>query len=205
MLKQKNFIVIGTVIGAVVLLGAGCAKQSAGDKNQLGGRVNNVTSTERGFKIEGTKTTSADLTVGKKIMVMGTTNADGTISATQILLGDFASRPGFSSSTARRVPNQGQQRSAGNTNWQGQRGGGGARPANRPQMQGNGGTGRLVGEILKTDDASLIFKVQDGGSKIVFYSDKTEILIVASSTGDPARSPPKVLLPGVPTSTEENK
>lgn len=189
---SKNFIVVVSIFGAIMLLGAGCAKQFSVDKNQLSNRGNNATSTERGFKIEGTKTTSADLTVGKNIMVMGTTNADGTISAIQILLGDFASRPGFASSTfststARRTFNQGQPRTMENVNRQDRGDNNGiVRPAgNRPQTQGNRGSGGEVGEILKKDDTSLILKDQNGGSKIIFYSDKTEILIVAPPAGAP--------------------
>lgn len=196
---SKNLLSVVIIIGAVVLLGAGCAKQSTTNKKQLGNRGNNTTSTERGFKIEGTKTTSADLVIGKKIMVLGTANTDGTISATQILLGDFMSRPGFStstfsSSTARRTFSQGQPRTGGNANWQGQRGESGTRTANRPQMQGARGAGRVVGDIIKKDDTSLVLKDQSGGSKIIFYSVKTEILIVA---------PPKALPNGESTSTPE--
>lgn len=209
---SKNFIFIVTIIGAVVLLGAGCAKQSSTDKKQLGNRGNNATSTERGFKIEGTKITPADLVIGKKVMVMGTTNADGTISATQILLGDFMSRAGFSSSTfststARRNLNQGQPRTGGNANWQGQRGegqgqgegAGGTRAANRPQMQGARGAGRVVGDIIKKDSTSLVLKDQSGGSKIIFYSEKTEILIVAppATAGAPTSPVPTEASGGV--------
>lgn len=196
MINTKNLIIIVSVFGTVVLLGAGCAKQSSGDKNQLGKRGDNATSTERGFKIDGTKTTAADLVIGKKVMVMGTANADGTITATQILLGDFASRPGFSSgtfssSTARRVFNQDQPRAAGNSSRQGRDNNESGARSDRPQMQGNRGMGRVIGEILKKDDASVVLKAQDGGSKIIFYSDKTEILIIAP----PAAPPPGALAP----------
>ena len=47
------------------------------------------------------------------------------------------------------------------------------------------GIGRVAGEILKVDNSSLIVKAQAGGSRIVFYSDKTQILIFKAPTTTP--------------------
>ncbi|MBU4332336.1 hypothetical protein KKD19_05810 [Patescibacteria group bacterium] len=62
-----------------------------------------------------------------------------------------------------------------------QRGGAGMRPnsaTGATRMNRGGGTARLNGEIIDKDDVSITLKLEDGGSKLVFYSDATKILKV---------------------------
>ncbi|MCX6779291.1 MAG: hypothetical protein NTU97_03610 [Candidatus Magasanikbacteria bacterium] len=178
-----------------VLAGAGCATKQAlknnngdfvkGNQNREGG--NFASSSE--FMAGRVKGSLDDLKEGTKVMVMGISNQDGTISASQILIGDFnnfasSTRPLFASSTVgkqggvpgQRQGGQMQGRQGDGANFGGQRQGGGQ---GRARMAGQA---RVIGEILKKDTIGLVIKINDGGSKIVLYSDKTEVFSLSTST-----------------------
>jgi len=52
------------------------------------------------------------------------------------------------------------------------------------------------GEILSTDDKSITVKLQDGSSKIVLFSDKTEINKAAEATKEDLKTGEKVAVFG---------
>lgn len=198
---KKIFLLV--VCLAAVAVFAGCGKQENRQGEQgRNFRGMNASST---FKIDLPKGTAADLTVGKSVMVMGEAGSDGSISAKQIVIGDgdpgmfFGNhRPReFSSSTTSTPPfdistppvqdenfqppsgdrefngppSDGQFQGSGH--WQGGNGGqfqGQRRP-------GNVNVARVFGKILKMDDTSITVEIQGGGSKLVLYSDKTEIYL----------------------------
>ena len=56
------------------------------------------------------------------------------------------------------------------------------RPGVNGSRQGNKNGGMINGEILKSDDNSITIKLSDGGSKIVYFSDKTTISKFVAAT-----------------------
>ncbi len=54
--------------------------------------------------------------------------------------------------------------------------------ANMGGLRGNGSGGFIAGEIIAKDSSSVTIKLNDGGSKIVFYSDATEVDKFAKGT-----------------------
>jgi len=119
----------------------------------------------RGFRADNFLAgTAEDLTIGEKITVRGTENQDGSVTATMIFVGtlDFSNRPmpeGFE-----RMQRMQEFRANAGGNF---RAGGGRMMA--------GGAAFIRGEVIDKDEMSITVKLVDSGSKLIFYSDDTEI------------------------------
>lgn len=144
----------------------------------------------------------SDLKISQKVSVMGTKNANGSIAANQIIIGDSETdfnelgenmRSGGRNATNTNLENnlgsQPPQRPEGQSpNFeQFQNMTGEERAKLRPErMAGGMGRGapanidqkmaRLNGEILDKDDTSLTLKLATGGSKLIFFTEDTKIL-----------------------------
>ncbi|MFA6486149.1 MAG: hypothetical protein WCT40_02170 [Candidatus Magasanikbacteria bacterium] len=184
---KRAYLFVTVAMVGIVLMGAGCGAEKKtseakyGDQRGVALTGDNI---GNGFgRMNFATGTVADLIVGTKVTVMGTSNTDGSMSATRIMIGDFPGfgvRPtstGFSSSSPRTA---GQSTGGGNRSWSnGQKTGEGrARPATVGMGSTVRGQARVSGIILKKDDSSLVMQEVTGGSKIVFYSDKTEVVII---------------------------
>lgn len=204
---MKKYYLILILFTAFVLVESGCAIKKANDAKAVNSTDNN---NRRGDMASGTMqmnfgtpATIADLAIGKKVTIFGASNTDGTVNATRIVVGEmpmfgrvFASGTPFSASGTPPVPGDASQTPEGE-NFQPPSGGmspsqtgerdGFQRPgqmdgSGQRQMRGSNGQSRIFGEIMKLDDASIVLKIIDNGSKIVFYSAATEIFLAPTST-----------------------
>lgn len=217
--KSKNKII--PVIIAVVLIAAGAyaglaltkkGEQVLGqeDRGQVASENSDTNRVRQGaaggFQFQGVTTTAEDLIVGGQVVVVGTANSDGSITAEIIRLGDFSDEDsGFRNfsgdhSTAENIETRGSQ--------PGDHEPGSFDPSEfqnltseerRARFQESGGFSRgghnlggdfagraestevIRGEIIDKDDISITVKLTEGGSKFAFYSDDTRIMKVTQA------------------------
>ena len=212
---KKRYIVIFLL--AVVSVLAGCANENSNNTSNTG---NNQDQTRGASSTPGdnnfgqqwnenfSEASSTVLTIGGKVLVMGTENADGSISAERIIVGDSNTdwekvlpqqKSGSDNQTEQVQPAQG---NAENAQIQPSQDQGGQRPDfsqfqnlseeerqklrdARAAQGGTGGKGagsarqgiaQLNGEIISKDDSSFTLKIENGGSKLIFFSSSSKIL-----------------------------
>lgn len=148
-----------------------------------------------------------DLVAGDKVTIMGTENSDGSVIATNVLVGDETQLAEIMSKMRNNMPQRNavdssdtnnrqftaQMPSGGRTDFQnmteeertkmrekwGANGGnvGGQQRAGGQVAGGKrGGQARISGEIFSKDDAGITLKLSNGGSKLIFFSNDTQIL-----------------------------
>lgn len=188
---HKKIFFLGGIV-AVILLISGCGKTSTSETVKLD--VNRPKN-DKQMKIDLPKGATIDLVVGKKIMAMGNSSQDGVFTASRIIIGGpqgYGMFGGPVSSTTRtdftQYPANIQNGEKGNIQWQrkleDQDGKNVQQRADNPNRSRTGGNNisRAIGEIVKIDQNSIILKADDGGSQIIFFSDKTEIFFTPTST-----------------------
>lgn len=225
---MPNFKKIGAIsllVGGLIFV-AGCGSANSNNEQtetqtkQRGVQQGENASSTAGFLSMGTKASVADLVVGKKIVAMGSSNSDGSLNASSILIGEpenmmMGGGPVGATSTNGNIsapPQQPNQVS-------GESGGqppsnipSGERPTNvgdsqQGKMSGGGmrnkSISRVSGEIISKDEKSMVIKIKDGGSKIVFFSDKTEVFIYQPPTSSTTTTLPVAPLPTESTTTQK--
>lgn len=192
----KNFLPIISLLFLTLLI-AGCGV-STKKNTPIAGNGQNNSGEVRGQMADNLQpVSSSELIIGKKITVMGDTNSDGSVTAKQIILGDFM--PRFASGTP---PQMGtgagdsvrpiERNNAGvgsGANRQRNQAGNFQAGAEMPRANRQTG-GRVSGEILKLENNNLVLKLADGGTKIVFYSVSTQIFILKDQPATPSSTPP---------------
>ncbi len=204
-MKRYYFILPTFLI--VLLLVTGCSKKYEQNNNEQKNQNQEQQTQENQIPRwnENFDEVSLDnLEIGQQVLVVGTENGDGSISANQIVIGDkkidfgemdrnfpFREREeinpdGMKNNTDRQLP----------AGFEGQRGGfekmqnmnDEERAKMREQMTVRRGTvghnrldnmgsiARLVGEIINKDEIGITLKLEDIGSRLVFYSDETRVL-----------------------------
>ncbi len=185
-MNKKIFFVSILLVGTIIFSGCGLKKENnfkmKEGKNNFGNGQNRgsgqgmfASSTWQNL---GEKGSVEDLTLGEKIMVMGSANQDGSINANRIMIGEMPKfeRPSTTSDQIReRQENDSISGERPRFVREGgiQTGGG--------QGMGIGGGGMMQGEIIKKDENSLILKIENTGTKIIYFTPGTEIYIFSSS------------------------
>lgn len=194
------------MVGVVLVGGAGAAyvvmnsNSSTTNNDQRRVTERNNQPEMGGNSFSTTPATIDDLQVGEEIIVMGSSNTDGSMTAQTILIGsatfelgqfggmeaggqatgEFANRQPPEGSNMQEfqnlTPEERQARFAEGGSGAFPEGGfgGGGRGA-RPGGGGFSGGTRVAGEILDIDDSTITIALTDGGSRLVLYSSQTII------------------------------
>ncbi|HOX61082.1 MAG TPA: hypothetical protein PLV72_03695 [Candidatus Magasanikbacteria bacterium] len=182
---MKKYIFASALLGMTIILG-GCAttaqKTDITNQKSLFRNSDEMASSTRRMMLGLPKGTMSDLTIGKKITIMGKTNSDGTILADRILIGEWK-MPSFgtNSSTAPRPEGQTPPQAIG-TRMNRPTGANDPASGRRIGARIGGGQSSTNGEILKIDDTNIVLKLTDGNSKIIFFSASTTINFIPTTT-----------------------
>lgn len=190
---KKHNIILSIFLIALLLI-IGCSKKNEQNSNEQRNQnqeqqieENQLPRWNENFEEAG----SDDLIIDQQILVMGTENSDGSISANEIMIGnteaDFENMGGFegqrgnfeqmqNSSYSERFQNMSdEERAKFMVEMRVQREASGG---SFPRANMRGGTSRLNGEIIDKDDTTITLKLEDGGSKLIFFSDSTRVSMI---------------------------
>lgn len=209
-IMYMNKKIIAIVIGVVLVGGAGTTYFFVSGNSAESGRagleesrrIGNQTG-GRELSVNATPASAEDLHVGENITVMGTSNADGSMTASTIYIGTVAFEQGqldgnseAEQAFADRQPPEGFTPPEGVNPQELQNLSPEERQARFAELQESGafpeggftgggagarsgggfrGGNMVRGEILNIDDMTITIALSDGGSRLVFYSSQTTI------------------------------
>jgi hypothetical protein len=196
-MMKKNYFIVFILIVILVAM-TGCGNENKETSNQNGDQQ---TETNRVFRTNENFAEASldDLEIGQQVLAMAVENSDGSLTAENLIIGgesqdwqmafgpmqprsgmpgeDGQTSPDFS---AGERPNfeelqnmSEEERTQFMENMRAERQQAGANLSGR---RGGNMITRLAGEIIDMDDKSVTLKLEEGGSKLVFYSDKTVVL-----------------------------
>ncbi len=123
-----------------------------------------------------------DLETGQQVLVMGTENSDGSISANQIVIGndesDFKNMAGpliknNENNDVQPEKNKSEMSEEERAKFREEKMA--EKEASGENIKG-GNTIKVTGEIIDKDNITITLKIQEGGSRLIFYSDETKVL-----------------------------
>jgi len=207
---MKKYYIIIILISAISISGCSSKKEDLSDtENQDHSQVQGDRAFQNRFAMFDNMPEAqiSDVIIGAKIMVMGTQNSDGSISADRILIGNDESSFENIGLLGRQPDMENQQQVDQNSDSdssqiferpnfdpsQFQNMSDEERSQMREQMAGQrgnfSGTGptartgtgqqmvRIVGEVIKIDETNIVLKVE-GGSKLIFFSGDTSVNLI---------------------------
>ena len=199
MLIKKQHIIISFLV-IILLTTAGCSlfnQQQTNDnqKDKQQNQTQNYNDNQINKWNENfSEANLNDLAVGKKVSIMGTENTDGSVVANRIFIGDKETdfqnmnrimRPADNNGDNHPLPNfkgerqnfeqfQNMSEEERMKMMEKMRTRRETSSAGRPSNIEKGIT-RLIGEIIGKDKSTITLKLENGGSKIVFFSESTDV------------------------------
>lgn len=202
-MKKKKTLIIPFLIISLVII-TGCSINSSGDNKEQRQNTRQETTARQmpNWDENFSEGSINDLEIGQKVSIMGTENADKSVVAERIMIGN--SKTDWQKTGRAMGPPPITDQETDNDAGQPQPDFDGQRPnferfqnmseeervkfreemmaqretsgMTRPNRAG-GSITRLNGEIIDKDDTSIILKLEGGGSKLIFLSENIDISI----------------------------
>jgi hypothetical protein len=206
MSNNKKFLALGLMPVLCLLALTGCSSNKNSQTNSsANNQGQNFTTNKnfdnqpggRNFTLDLPKGSATDLQVGAQVMVLGSNETQGVITARQILVGSQEKITDFFKNNLNKRPTTTPDGTGTPTNGQTPPtgtmqpsqtppsgtmapagGDSGSASQTATQRRSRSGLARISGQIIKNENNTLTLQLTEGGSRIVLYSDQTTIYLV---------------------------